>query len=350
MINVESQKKIVENITDDRWIDSVNKDENYKNVFSPPKWCRQNHTGHSLLGKTSFFHMGDTAQDFEQNKLNNKKLSLLKQNGWLEEAIRYHIDMNGFRTDNSVKDYHDYTDQDNVIYAGCSYSFGTGLNLEDTWTYRLHKQIHKEKNYVNLSSPGVGIESIYRYMRYWIPKLKPSHVYIQHMWTSSRSELWYPTRGDYDANLSFFTPDVSYLTKKEQLLTEKDFLNSLQKTHWFFINKYYSDKSAPNINYPESVNFSLSVLYDPQPSMLRLIKNLDALKFLFWKYKVKGYIFPKIDIQEKNLYNKTDIDDFARDLMHPGKKTHIVWNSYYKDIIKQYKEFDYYNTSEVWRD
>jgi len=345
MIDVESDKILVKKIQSEQWIGHVLKDKNFENFFATPHWNRT-----LYVGKTSPFFVGDWEEAFEKNKLNKKKLSKLKEFGWLDQTIDYHIDVNGFRTDNSIKDYNDYAKGDNVIYAGCSHVFGTGVNLEDTWSYKLHKQIHPEKNYVNISTPGSGIETIYRYLRYWIPRLKPSHVYIQNLWPSTRGEIWQPIRQDFDLFLSSYAPSRDYLLEKEKLLTEDDFHNELQTMTWFFVNKYYPEKSAPNIDYTESINFSVNVCYDPQPSLMRLIKNLDALKYVFWKYKVKGYMFPMLDAVRNLENNIFTMVDNARDLWHPGKITHTKWKNYYANLIDNYKEFDYYNTSETWHD
>jgi len=352
---VEKDLAIVSNIKTDKWVEISQQHLQYKNIFARPLWYPE------LYGKSHEYMAGDTEQLFEMHKRASKTYNILKKEGWLNQKILYHIDVNGFRTDNSIKDYHEYKGHDNVLWCGCSLNWGTGINIEQTYSYILHKRIHPNKNYVNISTPGQGIDALFRYLRYWIPILKPTHVYIQHLWTSSRTDMWHPGIGAFESAKSNH-PSPETIANKDNKLDHIDDPDS--PTMWYISSRINPDK-VPHKDWEKSLDFTDSVLYSPQPSLIRLVKNLDALKFLFWKHKVKGYIFPiYVDLFEtKSKYYPMD---FGRDCMHPGVQTNINWVDHYHRIIDGYEKcepfklykvkdqtfdyFDWYGTSEVWSD
>lgn len=65
----------------------------------------------------------------------------------------------GYRSDEFL-DKHDGT---HILFAGCSQTFGTGLNLEEMWSYKLYNKIANDRKlsgYFNLSWPGASLRSI----------------------------------------------------------------------------------------------------------------------------------------------------------------------------------------------
>ena len=87
----------------------------------------------------------------------NSHLEFYKNN-----PIKYSFNNYGYRTP------YNFNKGDKVnIYLGCSYTVGVGLNLEDTWSYDLHKSLKSDAKYVNLSQGGQGIENQFRHFYYW---------------------------------------------------------------------------------------------------------------------------------------------------------------------------------------
>lgn len=337
IIDVEQDPFVVKHLRTDQWIDNVKSLPRYKGMFDQQGWFRD------YVGKSQQFIPGETKEEFEWRKKDPKQLEQLKKHGWLDQEVWYHLDKNGFRTDNTVKDYNDYKGGKNVIWTGCSNSFGIGVNVEQTYSYMLHKRLHSDSNYVNLSVSGKGIETFYRFLMYWIPILRPTHVYMQHLWISSRTDIWHPIWKEFNS-AKIITPPAEVIIDKENKLENINDRDS--PTPWFIANKHYPDY-VPHKNWERSLDFTVKSLYDPQPSLYRFISTLDALKHLFWKYKVKGYIFPSfIDF---TMGSFTYVD-YARDLSHPGVTTHTNWVDHYNMIIDDYNDCDLYGTSEVWRD
>ena len=337
LVDVEHDPDIVNHLRTDKWIENAKSLPRYKGLFEQQNWFRD------FKGKSQKFMLGETEAEFETRKRNPIQFNLLKKLGWLDREIWYHLEANGFRTDNSVKDYNDYKGQKNVIWIGCSNTFALGVDLEDSYSYKLHKRIHSDSNYVNLSVSGKGIETWYRFLKYWIPVLRPSHVYIQHIWVSSRTDFWQPIWREFNSAKPMPPKPESIVNNDNKL---DDLSNPLNPTPWFIAHKYYPEY-VPHRNWEKSLELTTQSLFDPQPSLLRLVATLDALKHLFWKYKVKGYIFPMtLDAVLKGF----QFVDHARDLSHPGIKTHTKWVDHYNDVINNYDKYDLYGMSEVWRD
>jgi hypothetical protein len=83
--------------------------------------------------------------------------------------LPYKINNEGFRCDNFDKNL-----TTELLFAGCSETFGYGGLLEDCWAYMANNELSL-KNYFNLSQPGVGyqviIYNILSYIKeYGIPK------------------------------------------------------------------------------------------------------------------------------------------------------------------------------------
>lgn len=66
-------------------------------------------------------------------------------------AVIYTINKCGFRSPNIT------TAEKNIsVFAGCSFTFGTGLAIADTYVHQVATALGKENKYVNLGLPGTG--------------------------------------------------------------------------------------------------------------------------------------------------------------------------------------------------
>ena len=74
--------------------------------------------------------------DFLVNPLNNKMRDDVKKTG-----IAYNLNSDNFRSDEFIKKHKNK----HILFAGCSNTFGEGVEYEKTWAYRLYKEISKER-------------------------------------------------------------------------------------------------------------------------------------------------------------------------------------------------------------
>ncbi len=112
--------------------------------------------------------MTDSKELFEKNYKkypNNESLKYYKEN-----LIEYSFNNYGFRTPDDFND----TDVGNV-FLGCSHTEGVGLHLENTWSYKLNKEVGGK--FWNLAQGGCGIQTDYRLLLAWKDTLKIKNIF-----------------------------------------------------------------------------------------------------------------------------------------------------------------------------
>lgn len=114
----------------------------------------------------------DTRDLFEKNLHDPARAPILVANGWTSDSIRYRANDHGFRMDLQMSEI---TPGECDFYLGCSITFGTGLNIEDTWAHKLSQR--NGVPMVNLAHPGTGLETQHRMLMSWAERLKPRRAY-----------------------------------------------------------------------------------------------------------------------------------------------------------------------------
>lgn len=203
----------------------------------------------------------DSNELFFEN-LKNRKQELI-ENGWLPfKNIKYTFNSLGFRCDEF-----DSISQ-SILFLGCSYTVGVGLNLEDTFSYITSKNLNL--NLINLGIGGTGADTAFRLGSYWIPKIKPKIV-IHLQLNAERIEL----------------------------ISDNKFFNLL-----------------PNYC-PKDFKFFYEFIWlsDDTNSYLNSLKNNLALEYICKQHNIKFI--------HHGIFNFLETRDLARDLMHPGVKSHL---------------------------
>ena len=95
------------------------------------------------------------------------KKDLLLQHGWLDRKFTYKFNQEGFRSD-------EFSDEEGIVFLGCSHTVGIGLPYEYTWPCIVSKMLRK-KCY-NLAIGGGSNDLAFRMAYNYIPKLKPKLV------------------------------------------------------------------------------------------------------------------------------------------------------------------------------
>jgi len=214
----------------------------------------------------------DNKQNFRSNK--ERYPGILESLNWTDETvINYGINEQGFRTDNIVEPR-------DVLWIGCSSTFGVGINESDTFPHIVSKE--KGWSYYNLSRQGVGFEFYYRAIKEYIDVIKPKHVLVVDPSTLSRREILC----DNGKNIS--------ITKMQPRGTSKDFLS-----------------------------------YDPKDLLggreikIMTMRTRDAIR---WVCRKTNLVFIENLTNEFTTYS-------ARDLIHPGIEDHKKMASHLKGIL-----------------
>lgn len=114
---------------------------------------------------------GDTEDTWTANQRDGAMRRLLDAAGWRIDSVEYRYNNHGFRSD----DDWDVSDRGaGAMFLGCSITEGIGLNIEQTWGYRMSR--HLGGRFYNMGQSGTGIETQYRLMRAWAPVLMPTAI------------------------------------------------------------------------------------------------------------------------------------------------------------------------------
>lgn len=211
------------------------------------------------------WYTADTEEKFDKHWSNSKTRQKLNALGWTKDSIEYRCNDAGFRMDINMRDV---KSGECDFYLGCSYTFGIGLNMEDTWCWKM--SLIRGLTCVNLGIPGGGMESNYRVLKSWIGILKPKNIYL----------------------LGYFPDRREIITNRNSTLrlgpwVEGDFLKKL----------YYTLLSDDEI-------------------LLTYLRNFDAIRAICMDYNTSLYV-----LDENHFPN---FDQGARDLLHPSRIWHTA--------------------------
>ena len=185
----------------------------------------------------------------------------LVDNDWINKQFVYKFNSHGFRCD-------EFTEEDNAMFVGCSFTCCIGLPIEDTWPTIVSNNLNLKC--VNLGIGGTGPDTAFRLANHYIPQLKPKIVvYVQ------------PPPGRFSMLLR---------TGKYQEF-----------------NAGHLDQIDPNF-----VKFYEQWVSTEENIELHSLKHRLAIQALCQQYNIK-FIYMK-GIEYKKL-------DLARDLNHPGVKS-----------------------------
>jgi hypothetical protein len=215
---------------------------------------------HRIPNKTALWHVADSKNVFDEN-IKKHPTSPHLQN-YLKNPITYSYNNYGFRT---MDDFN--LNEEGNVFLGCSHTFGIGHYLENVWSYKLSKEIGGR--FYNISEPGSGIMTQYRYLNHFKDKIKFK-------------------------NLFHFLPNECW--GRTELLTVDDrFINVFPTEHM--------DLGHMNIFNNKQIHLFNYIYID-------LIRNICN------ELDVNYYLITKtwLDIDNINPYHKTMTP--ARDLMH----------------------------------
>jgi hypothetical protein len=202
-----------------------------------------------------FWLPSDDAVSYQKNlEVNNDKL---REYNWIDKTFTYKFNSHGFRCE-------EFSNEDSIMFLGCSHTAGIGLPLEDTWAYQVAKRLNLKC--VNLSIGGIGPDMAFRLANHYIPQIKPKLV-VYYEPPPGRFYL-------YSSNEKFY-----YFNSGCMEMTHPMFLKFYQ--HWLSLEE--------NIE-------------------LDLLKHKLAIQALCQQNNIK-FIFSKHELH---------FIDYARDLIHAG--------------------------------
>ena len=231
-----------------------------------------------------YWHPSDTEERFIDNV--KKYSNSVHIKNYLKVPIKYEYNNYGFRTpdDFNLKNIGN-------IFLGCSHTFGIGHHLENTWSYKLSQKIGGK--FYNISEPGSGIMTQYRYLKYFADKITFKNVF-------------------------HFLPEECWARYEYYLDGNFDFLHSAPES--LHVTKYG--------------NFMLDVLYNENQYMHNVFVHIDAIKNICKEYGSNYYIITNSHMTKIDAYSKSLTP--ARDIEHYYVEDHEnIYQQFYKKYINK---------------
>lgn len=218
-----------------------------------------------------FYNTTDNKDLLEQNLADENTRTLLKENGWLDNNkvvdIEYKINRYGFRCDN-------FSNDPGIIFLGCSNTYGTGLPLSAVWPSIVAEYFNLKS--WNLGTPALSSTAGTFYLLNWYKDIPNPKAIV----------LLDPPLGR-----------IEMYKKSDHYLQINLLRGMLERSKTALTVKLY-DYIIPT----SSISYKLNAL---------------ALQLLAEKLNI-----PFVCGSLKTINNLSKQNDFARDLMHSGKKIH----------------------------
>jgi len=242
-----------------------------------------------------------------------------------KNPVLYKYNSKGYRT----KEFQSFKDDEFIIAMGDSYTEGTGLFSEDLWHTHLGKWF--DLDVCNIGMAGHGVESIVWNLNQWfaLNLPKPKMIFIQ-IPEETRKHFFY-----YCESSKEQLYDIRYHVKSAVQgggSWGDEVHPSRYDTEWFQ-NRFLSNQGQ-----------MIADLYLGYMQINNLLKAHD-IPFVVWSFGAP------LDSVVSNYAKQNDVkfcrighyekyrNDFARDMMHPGAKTHQY-------IFESLKEF--YNSDLLY--
>lgn len=225
------------------------------------------HAGKSLASQTLEWLPTDTKETFDRLMQEPQHQQYFAAKGWDQPgAITYQLNSEGFRCA-------EFDDQPCIVALGCSYTLGSGLPVESTWSSLVGQALNLPV--ANLAWMGYSADSCFRLAEYWIPRLNTKHVI---MLTPFADRLEVLTESDA---ITYMPGNISS-TASDQYLT-----------HWMLNN---------------------------ENSRLNSTKNKLALTQLCKIHNVSCWIYDALTY----MADSREKLEYARDYMHAGPRGHEI--------------------------
>jgi hypothetical protein len=245
---------------------------------------------------TEWWNTTDCEDTLKSNLKSRDSKLVLEKYGYLDNPISYEYNSTGFRSN-------EFDKGKGLVTLGCSFTFGTGLHLEEVWGSKLAEKL--KLPLYNLGSAGTSINTSYRLLLTYLDKIDIHTV-----------ALLGPN------NLR--TEQIGKIYKSPTAVEERDHIFNLGPWDQVHLEDPKHDKEY---NFVEK--YKKSFFLNEPNYLLNYSSNLNAIRYLCLKNHIRFvyiYIEDVRDYLNYVLYNNQDIHLTglckARDLSHWSRETH----------------------------
>jgi hypothetical protein len=253
--------------------------------------------------------------------------------------VTYSVDSNGHRI---VPRHRVKPDSKSVIFFGCSFTFGYGLEDNEAFPYMLAQKLNKDYEIYNFAFSGYGTHQMISALQHGnvdsIVKIKPTHVIYTAVTDHLNRIVYRKTWGSHDPHYEVedgklvykgrFDEDLGVLSNYSRKFQQSPLLDAVfqkqreEKAIELFVSMVVTSKEEVLRRYPDC-DFSVFVWDDPGlPSGIAMVEGLKkkGIKVILISSVLPGYI------KDPGLYH---IKPFIEP--HPNLKA----NKYIADYLEK---------------
>lgn len=189
-----------------------------------------------------------------------------------DNKVKYILNSDGLRSEEFVSNHENKL---HILFAGCSITCGIGVNIEDTWAYKLYKQFDNTSGFFNISIPGASIiEIIINILKYTYKYGIPDNIFI-------------------------LLPPIH----RDSRYINNDFIDTFIYNNYLILEKYCNQN-----------NIKLMTTSWAEKSEYQMLEQFNT--------------FFKPDLDNIDYYGE---ELYGEDGVHPGASIHEFWYNQFKD-------------------
>lgn len=249
------------------------------------------------------WYPSDSEDTFKNNIKDDTGKKLMRKLGWLDDNnipkdIFYNINECGFRCKNFST-----VQNPGIMTLGCSFTFGVGLPIEDTFTQKVADHFDLEN--FNLSTPGRGLDFLSLYVSLFLQhELNPELI--------KAIVVYLPPPGR-ETIFSYKGGFLGMADLHNDVLNDSGWYTDSTISDLEFV---YDDKDRTKIDKYRSGLWE-HLMITKENHFKRDMQSLNTIKLFCLEHDIPLVIASKTSLLSTTI-------DFARDLMHFGPNTNTV--------------------------
>jgi len=328
------EEKFLNNLSNDKYINYIKESLSLDYIFNP-------------FNAVEFSKEKDL-YFFEENKYFFLRKTFMEENvGDLngDSDFFYKLNKDGFRS----KNFEEFNkDNINILFAGCSVTFGQGLPEELTWPYmlveKLEKKIKKNISYYNLALPGASIFINYKNIISFIKNFGAPDYILMSLPETTRGLSWDKESQSFNHMLldAYFTEAQNEY--RNSFVQENSLMANITSLHileyicdLLGINLLWTSWNSVSSDVYQTFDFKNYFQFSPDHP-LSIVPPKIGINEKVFKDRLARFKFIDSDIKMLNSLNKNNLPFWlvARDQLHPGSCFSEFYSNEFLNKIQKY--------------
>ena len=248
--------------------------------------------------QTLDWYSSDSKSNFEDYTKKNFKSTY---HYFKDNPIIYNFNNEGYRTPDDFE-----TEDEGIVYLGCSHTAGVGTGIGSTWVSKVHEEF--DSKCFNLGVPAASAGTCFRLLSYWKEFLNIKKVFHYSL-LAPRYEFIYDTKNP--------------------------------RRNWDYFGAYLDDLTKNNKKFPYD-NFIMNSFLTNEYRIIDQIKNFRAINDICNSLGIKYHLVTEPMLEKWTEDTRDRIDHYinenkltfvdARDGVHYDTRTHYILGEYFKKL------------------